>query len=185
MCVYYSGVILEFKYTQMFTEEINLPKNKNSWREQQKLFFDITGEAELQQDARIFDFFADSGNKSIYGYGDIEYFSKKIIFSNSCQQYDRGLIVINYEIEIQSLTQQLKNIKKKLTSADKIFIGINKFLLYSDQGDKTADKNYDTALKNIIIHEFVKFSLQHHYDENMKGDVFNFASPATQFFLTA
>lgn len=185
ICVYYLRSILEFKYTQMFTEQSNLPKNKNNWREQQKLFFDTKGEVEFQQDARIFDFFANSGNKSIYGYGDIEYFSKKIIFSNNLQQYDRGLIVINHEIEIQSLRQQLKNIKKKLTSADKIFIGINKCLLYSDQGDKTANKNYDTALKNIIIHEFVKFSLQHYYDENMKGDVFNFASPSTQFFLTA
>jgi hypothetical protein len=184
MCVYYSGVILEFKYTQMFTEEINLPKNKNSWRETQQLFFGKKHTVEFAQDVRIFDFFADSNNKVIYGYGDIEYFSKKILFSNNSQNYDRGLIIINQETEINSLKQQLKEIKKKLINADKIAIGVNKFLLYSEQENNKANENYDIALKDIIIKEFSEFSLQHYYDEHMKGDVFNFASPATQFFLT-
>lgn len=170
----------------MHIEQNNLPNNtiKNNWRKTQKLFFGKENNVEFQQDVRIFDFFAGSNNKIIYGYGDIEYFSEKIIFSNNSQNYDRGLIVINQETEIQLLERQLKEIKKKLINADKIAIAINKFLLYSEQENKEADENYDMALKDIVIKEFNKFSLQHYYDENMKGDVFNFISPATQFFLT-
>lgn len=170
----------------MSTEHINLPKNttKHSWRETQQLFFGKKHTVEFEQDVRIFDFFSDSKNKVIYGYGDIEYFSKKISFSNNSQTYDRGLIIINQETEINSFKQQLKEIKKKLINADKIAIGVNKFLLYSEQENNDTNRNYDIALKDIITKEFSEFSLQHYYDEHMKGDTFNFASPATQFFLT-
>jgi hypothetical protein len=152
MCVYYSGVILEFKYKQMHTAQNNLPNNtiKNNWRETQQLFFGKENNVEFEQDVRIFDFFADSNNKIIYGYGDIEYFSKKIIFSNNSQNYDRGLIVINQETEIQFFKRQLKEIKKKLINADKVAIAINKFLLYSEQENKKAN-NYEPEGGNYTI----------------------------------
>ena len=93
---------------------INYQKNmiKNSWREVQKTFFSNKDTVEFEQDLRIFNFFADSKNKTIYGYGDIDYFSKEINFSNNSQNYNRGLVIINYEIEINVLKQKLKEIKK-------------------------------------------------------------------------
>lgn len=157
---------------------------KNSWREVQKTFFPNKDTVEFEQDVRIFDFFADSKNKTIYGYGDIEYFSKKINFSNNSQYYDRGLVVINYEIEITVLKQTLKEIKKKLINADKIAICINKFLLYSEKENANANTNYDMALKDIIVEEFADYSLDHHFNLDTKGNVFNFVSPVTQFFLS-
>ena len=39
------------------------------------------------------------------------------------------------------------------------------------------------ALKDIIVEEFADYSLEHYFDPNTKGDVFNFSSPVTQFFL--
>ena len=156
---------------------------KNSWREVQKTFFSNKDTVEFEQDLRIFNFFADSKNKTIYGYGDIDYFSKEINFSNNSQNYNRGLVIINYEIEINVLKQKLKEIKKKLIKADKIAICINKFLLYSEKENSSANKNYDMALKDIIVEEFADYSLKHYFNLDTKGNVFNFASPVTQFFL--
>lgn len=156
----------------------------DSWRKVQKAFFSKENELEFEQDFRIFNFFADSQNKTIYGYGDIEYFSKKISFSHNSQNYDRALVVINHQIEINVFKQILKEIKKQLINADKIAICVNKFLLYSEKGDKSVNKNYDIALKDIILENYNNFSLDHYFTTDTKGDKFNFASPVTQFFLT-
>ena len=39
------------------------------------------------------------------------------------------------------------------------------------------------ALKDIIVEEFADYSLKHYFNLDTKGNVFNFASPVTQFFL--
>lgn len=157
----------------------------DNWRYTQKNFFaESKNQTEFLQDQRIFDFFSDSHNERVYGYGDIDYFSKKIKFYKGQEKYDCGLIVITQEMEIQSLIQTLQHIKEKLSNAKKIAIAINKFLLYSTREDNEAQVNYESALKDIISRIFDQFDIVHHGDEDMKGDVFNFASPATQFFLT-
>lgn len=157
---------------------------KKTWREIQKTFFDVKGHIEFEQDLRILNFFADSTDRLIYGYGDVDYFSDKLNLSDINDYYNSGLIVINHELEVNDFIKELKEIKKKLVNADKIAIGINKFLLYTEQGNTTVNENYDMALKDIIIKEFNKFSLKHYCNVNTKGNVFNFASPVTQFFLT-
>ena len=156
-----------------------------NWRfSQQQFFAEAKNQVEFAQDQRIFDFFSDCSDKHVYGHGDIDYFRKKIKFYEGEERYDCGIVVINHEMEIQSLVQTLKLIKEKLSHAKKIAIGINKFLLYSASENHEAQVNYESALKDIISRIFNEFNVAHHGDEHMKGNVFNFASPATQFFLT-
>lgn len=153
----------------------------SSWRlTQQKRF---KSPVEFQQDSNIKSFFSKTLKKPTYYYGDVEYFSV-INFSNKHDKYDQCLLIFNKLIEKNAFIDIVQECKyKKLNNNSKICICINKFLIYSLQGDKNAVDDYDQALYDIISSIFNYSQIDYSFIKNVKGDHFNFASPTTQFFI--
>jgi hypothetical protein len=151
------------------------------WRAIQKNFFNEY--VEFAQDQRILDFFFTTKKIPTYGYGDISYFIDKINFIHNLKSYEQALLIFNSIIEKFELLEIIDNFKKKLKNNAKICISINKFLLYSNIGDKHAEDNYDQSLKSLIEKQFVKSNIDYYFIKNLKGDSFNFASPTSQFFF--
>jgi len=158
-----------------------IQKMKEDWRKIQHNFF--KGTVEFAQDQRILDFFSDSKQTPTYGYGAISYFKNKINIKDNLQTYDQALLIFNFLIAKEDLLEMLDNLKKKLKNNAKVFIAINKFLLYSNIGDKNTDDNYDQSLRILIENKFKQSHISYYFVKNLKGESFNFASPTTQFFF--
>lgn len=154
---------------------------KKNWREIQHGFFKES--IEFVQDQRILDFFSDSKQTPTYGYGDISYFKNKINIIDNLQTYVQALLIFNFLVEKEDLLIVLDNLKKKLKNNSKVSISINKFLLYSNTGDKNTNDDYDQSLKVLIENQFKQSQINYYFVKNLKGESFNFASPTTQFFF--
>jgi hypothetical protein len=152
-----------------------------SWRLTQQRFFKEP--VEFKQDQRIKNFFSKTVREPTFSYGDVSYF-KEINFSNSCKKYNQCLLIFNHLIETSLLVDTIKNFKyEKFNDNSKICICINKFLIYSNIGDKNVENDYDQALYNLISNIFVESKIKYYFVKNLKGDHFNFASPTSQFFF--
>ena len=149
------------------------------WRDTQRKMFN---NQELEQDARIKEFFKEFKNDSIFLFGDTDYFSS--YFTARTAPYRNGLIVINKVIEYKELMNTLLELRTTLKDADRICIGINKFSIYSHVSDKDADEVYDDALVNSVREKFNQFNVVEIVkDPELRADKFNFASPSTQIYL--
>jgi hypothetical protein len=140
------------------------------------------GGAELEQDARIKDYFSDCNHKNTLLHGDTQYF--KDFFPNNSKPYHNGLVILNSEIETSEMTAVLRGLNSELDMAEKICVAVNKFCVYSERVRIVSDADYDTALIRLItscLDRFRTHSLIS--DKDLKGDKFNFASPYTQIYL--
>ena len=152
-----------------------------TWRLTQQRFFKEP--VEFEQDQRIKDFFSKTLKEPTISYGDVSYF-KEINFSNEYKKYNQCLLIFNRIIEKSLLIDIIENYKSKnLNNNSKVCICLNKFLIYSDIGDKNSIDDYDQALYNLILNIFVESKIEYFFIKNLKGDHFNFASPTSQFFF--
>ena len=152
-----------------------------SWRRTQQRFFKEP--VEFEQDQRIKDFFSKTLKEPTLSYGDVSYF-KEINFSNEYKKYNQCLLIFNRIIEKSLLIDIIENYKSKnLNNNSKVCICLNKFLIYSNIGDKNSIDDYDQALYNLILNIFVESKIEYFFIKNLKGDHFNFASPTSQFFF--
>ena len=150
-----------------------------NWRDTQRKMFN---NQELEQDARIKDFFKEFKNDSIFLFGDTDYFTS--YFTNRTAPYQNGLIVINKVSEYKELMDTLLELRTTLKDADRICIGINKFYIYSHVSDQDVDDMYDDALINSVREKFNQFKVVKIVkDPDLKANKFNFASPFTQIYL--
>ena len=151
-----------------------------NWRATQQNFF--KEKVEFEQDQRIIDYFIDS-TLPTYGHGSISYFLDKINFVENLKNYQQALLIFNKKIEkneLKSFIQQFKNI---IVDNSRICISINKFQIYSKNSSLNLNEDYDLALYDFISSEFKNSKIKYFYVKNLKGNNFNFASPATQFFI--
>jgi hypothetical protein len=149
------------------------------WRASQRRMF---GDAELEQDARIKDFFADCNHENTLLHGDTKYFEH--FFPNHSRPYHNGLVIFNSEIEIGEMITVLRNLNRELKVAGKICVAVNKFCVYSAQVATDTSDDYDTALIGTISSCLDRFRpVTFIFDKDLKGDRFNFASPYTQIYF--
>jgi hypothetical protein len=149
------------------------------WRTTQRQMF---GGAELEQDARIKEYFRDCNKENTLLYGDTQYFED--FFPNNVKPYYNGLIILNSEIEIGEMTAVLRGLNSELYAAKKICVAVNKFCVYSEQANTNVNADYDTALIGLITSCLTRFKTHTMvFDKDLKGDRFNFASPYTQIYL--
>jgi len=152
-----------------------------TWRLTQQRFFKEP--VEFEQDQRIKDFFLKTVQEPTFFHGDVSYF-KEINFSKKYERYNQCFLVFNHIIEKSLLIDTIENYKfKKLNDNSKVCICINKFLIYSNIGDKNSVDEYDQSLYNLISNIFVGSKIEYYFVKNLKGDHFNFASPTSQFFF--
>lgn len=152
-----------------------------SWRLAQQRFFKQP--VEFEQDQRIKIFFSNTVKVPTFSYGDVSYF-KEINFSNSYKKYNQSLLIFDHLMETSLLVDTIKNFKsEKFNDNSKVCICINKFLIYSNIGNKNVENDYDQALYNLISNIFVGSKIKYYFIKNLKGDHFNFASPTSQFFF--
>jgi hypothetical protein len=150
------------------------------WRAAQQKFF--KEKIEFEQDHRIIDYFIDSALPT-YGYGPISYFLDKINFVENLKNYQQALLIFNEKIEKVELKNFIQQFKNKIVDSSKICISINKFQIHSKNSSPNFNEDYDLALYDFISDEFRNSKIKYFYVKNLKGDSFNFASPATQFFI--
>lgn len=147
-----------------------------SWRNRQKTLF-VAEDIEFEQDQRIIDWLDSS--KKTYISGD-NYFDNKVTRTSDTKQAEQALLIF----------RQFTNIKtveifcKQVVHVPKVCVTINKFLIYTNKFNEDIDENYDIALLKFMQSIFLNRKIDHYYIENDNGSYFNFASPATQFFIT-